>query len=457
MRHMKFALSFAAAAVIAACGGSGPREGDQSPKIKYSAMVSFGDSLSDVGSYAVGSIKAAGGGKFTINGNNTAISPDLTGFNWTELIAAQLDLPAPCPYMTGLEGDASKGLNVPIATNTNCNSYAQGGARVTNPIGSHNKANDPTLGQLTVPVVTQIKNHLAKVGGKFKGDELVLVMAGGNDILQNLDDLKTNATKAGNAAGQTTFATSLTGQLAAGASNPQTAAQAIGLAIATEAARPGSTSTTIVGAGVTAAVAAGNTAAASPAVYGPMVAKAQTDAAAAGAKAGADYAAAHGPELVAAMGQAGAELVALVKNQLIGNGANFVVVNNIGDVASTPTGLAADANTKTLINAMVKAFNDQLTNGLGSEAKVQVVDVFYVSHDQATNPAPYGLTNTTDTACDLSLTKNPTGSSLTCNASNLKSGDASRYSYADGVHPTPFNNKLLARYVSEKMALKGWM
>jgi phospholipase/lecithinase/hemolysin len=157
------------------------------------------------------------------------------------------------------------------------------------------------------------------------------------------------------------------------------------------------------------------------------------------------------------MGQAGAELVALVKNQLVANGASFVVVNNLPDVANTPSGLAADANTKALINAMVKAFNDQLTNGLAVEAKVQLVDVFFVSHDQATNPAPYGLTNVTETACDLSLAKNPTGSSLTCNGSNLKSGDVSHYSYADTVHPTPFNNKLLARYVSEKMALKGWL
>ncbi|WP_395405128.1 SGNH/GDSL hydrolase family protein [Pseudoduganella sp. UC29_106] len=454
---MKLVLSLAAAAVIAACGGNGPREGDQTPKQKYSAMISFGDSLSDVGTYAVGSIKAAGGGKFTINGNNTAINEALTGSNWTELIAAQVGLPAPCPYMTGLEGDASKGLNVPISTNNNCNSYAQGGSRVTNPIGPHNKANDPTVGALTVPVVTQVKNHLAKVGGKFKGDELVLMMVGGNDVLQNLDDLRANATKAGTAAGNTTFATSLTGQLAAGAPSPQTAAQAIGLAIATEAARPGSTSATIVGAGVAAAVAAGNTSAASPAVYGPMVAKAQADATAAGAKAGADYAAAHGPELVVAMGQAGAELVVLVKSQLIANGANFVVVNNLPDVANTPSGLAQDANTKALINAMVKAFNDQLTNGLAAEAKVQLVDVFYVSHDQATNPAPYGLTNVTEPACDLSPAKNITSSSLTCNASNLKPGDVSHYSYADTVHPTPFNNKLLARYVSEKMALKGWM
>jgi phospholipase/lecithinase/hemolysin len=456
MRHTKFALTVMAAAVIAGCGGTSPEAGDQSPKVKYSAMVSFGDSLADVGTYAVGTVKAVGGGKWTINGNNTAISPDLTGSNWTELIAAQIGQPAPCPYMTGLEGDASKGLNVPIATNNNCNSYAQGGARVTNKIGPGNKATGSPLGALTKPVVEQIGFHLAKVGGKFKGDELVLVTVGGNDVLENLADLSNDAKNAGLAAGKTAFATSLAGQLAVGATNPATAAPAIGLAIATAAAA-GASNDDIVKAAVTAAVTAGNTAAASPAVYLPMAAKAQADGNTAGAKAGADFAAAHGPEKVVAMGTAGAELVALVKNQLLANGAKFVVVNNLPDVANTPSGLAQDANTRALINAMVKAYNDQLTNGLSSEANVQLVDLFYVSHDQATNPGPYGLTNVKDTACDLTSPKNPLGVSLTCTAASLKSGDVSRYSYADTVHPTPFNYKLLARYVSEKMALKGWM
>ena len=65
-------------------------------------------------------------------------------------------------------------------------------------------------------------------------------------------------------------------------------------------------------------------------------------------------------ELVAAMAQAGNELVALVKNQLIANGANYVTVNNLPDVATTPAGLSKDASTQALINAMVNAFNSAL-------------------------------------------------------------------------------------------------
>jgi outer membrane lipase/esterase len=321
---------------------------------------------------------------------------------------------------------------------------------VTNPVGPNNKADRQRAGPTTVPVVTQIANHLKAVGGKFKGDELVLVMAGGNDALFQLGALSTAATKAGGAA----YVTSLVGQLAAGATNPATAAQAIGLAAQTEAAKAGSTQITITTAAITAAAGQpGNAAVATTAVNGPMIAKATAD----GTAAGAAYASAHGPELVAAMATAGTELATLVKTQIIANGANFVTVNNLPDVATTPSGRGQPASTQALINAMVSAFNTALTSGLSGEAKVVIVDVFAVSHDQATNPGPYGLTNVSETACDLTPAKNPLGSSLVCNASNLKAGDVSHYSFADDVHPSPFNNLLLARYVSKALVTKGWL
>ncbi|STR25639.1 Autotransporter protein or domain, integral membrane beta-barrel involved in protein secretion [Janthinobacterium lividum] len=463
MHQTKFALAVLAAAVLAGCGGASG--GDQALKVKYTAQVSFGDSLSDVGSYAVGTVQAKGGGKFTINGDNTKISPELTGKNWTEHLAAQFGLAAPCAAETGLEGNAAQGLSVPRVKHAGCYGYAMGGSRVTNPVGPNNKLTGSALGALTVPVVTQIANHLAVSGGKFSGTEAVFVMAGGNDVLFQLGALQAGATAAGKAAGAAAgaqaFATNLTMALAAGAPNPTTAAAAIGAAIKTASAAPGATSETIVGAAVQAAVIAGNTAVASASVYGPLVTKAQADATltgnAAGAKAGADYAVAQGPTLVAAMKQAGTELVALVKDQIIAKGANYVIVNNLPDVAGTPSGLSKDANTKALINAMVSAFNGELSGGLSANAKVLLVDVFAVSHDQATNPGPYGLTNVSETACDLSAPGNILGSSLVCNGSNLKAGDVSHYSYADDVHPTPFNNLLLARYVAKDMVVRGWL
>ncbi|PJJ19933.1 Phospholipase/lecithinase/hemolysin [Janthinobacterium sp. OK676] len=462
MHQTKFALAVLAAAVLAGCGGASG--GDQALKVKYTAQVSFGDSLSDVGSYAVAGVAASGGGKFTINGDNTKINPELTGKNWTEHLAAQFGLPAPCAAETGLEGSIPT-LQAPRVKHAGCFGYAMGGSRVTNPVGPNNKLTGSQLGALTVPVVTQIANHLAVSGGKFSGTEAVFVMAGGNDVLFQLGALQAGATAAGQAAGAAAgaqaFATNLTLALAAGAPNPTTAAASIGAAVKAASAAPGATSATIVGAAVQAAVIAGNTAVGSSAVYGPLVAKAQADATvtgnAAGAKAGADYAAAQGPTLVAAMGQAGKELVALVKDQIIAKGANYVIVNNLPDVAGTPSGLSKDANTKALINAMVSAFNGELSGGLSGNAKVLLVDVFAVSHDQGTNPGPYGLTNVSETACDLTPAKNFLGSSLVCNGANLKAGDVSHYSYADDVHPTPFNNLLLARYVAKDMVVRGWL
>lgn len=450
MRQNNIALTLLTAAVLAACGGSSSTSGNQSLKTKFSAQVTFGDSLSDVGSYAVGTVKALGGGKFNINGDNTAINPALTGKNWTELMAAQLGLPAPCAALTGLDGSVAQGFSVAVTAHAGCTGYAEGGSRVTNPVGIGNKLTGSALGALTLPVATQIQNHLALSGGTFKGDELVLVMAGANDVFLQLAGLSAAAT----AAGTTAFGNTLVGLLAAGATNPQSAAAAIGLALQTESARSGHTDASVVAAAVgAAAIQPGNSAVASPAVYGPRVTQAQ----AAGAKAGADYAAATGPTLVTAMVGVANELTALVKGQIIGKGANYVVVNNLPDIGTTPFSQTIDANTLVLVNAMVKAFNDTLSANLATEAKVVYVDTYFASHDQATNPAPYGLTNVTTRACDFTPAKNALASSLVCNASNLIAGDVSHYAFADDVHPTPFVQLLLARYVSKYMVQKGWL
>lgn len=182
-------------AVLASCGGGG--DGDQSPKLQISRIVSFGDSLSDVGSYnttalagqvslAAGLAGTANSGKFTINSAGAK--------NWIELLAAQYGVAAPCPAQTGLQ---SVGPLVGFAQApqdfADCFAYAQGGARVTEAIGPGNigtlpGASSGALGQLTRPVADQVQAHLAKGtgGDSFASDELVLVLAGGNDLFINL-------------------------------------------------------------------------------------------------------------------------------------------------------------------------------------------------------------------------------------------------------------------------------
>lgn len=463
MRKTSIRLALLAAAMLSACGGGSTSGGDQTLRVKYSAEVIFGDSLADVGTYAVGGIAAAGGGKYTINGSATSVDSQLTGLNWTEVLAAQVGLPKPCAAQTGLKGDASLGFSVPVTDHGGCYGYAQGGARVSNPDGPSSYLSGSPLGQLTRPVTEQVAAHLAVSGGRFKGDELVLVTAGGNDVSKQLENLSKAATAAGQAegarVGAQTFATTLTGLLAAGATNPATAAQAIGLAIQTEAARPGHTDTSIVAVAVgTAAAQPGNAAVASPAVYGPAVAQAQTAATtagnAAGAAAGAKYVTDHAPEAVAGMAQAGAELAALVKTQMVAKGANYVVVGNLGDFANAPVGKSQGASAQALIAAMVNAFNAKLAEGLAGDSKVLVVDLYAISHDQITNPAPYGLTVTDKPAC---ATNSLGGSSLVCTVKTLAAADVSRYMFADDRHPTPYEYRLIAQYVAEQMIIKGWL
>jgi outer membrane lipase/esterase len=465
MRQTHFALALLTAAVLSACGGSdGTSPSEQQLKTSFSSMVSFGDSLSDVGTYAVGNIKLAGGGKFTINGDSTATNATLTGKNWTELMAKQFGLPAPCAAQTGLDGAAGV---VAVVDHPECLSYAQGGARVTNPYGPEHKLTGPTAtGFLTVPVVEQVTRHLTRNAGKFSGTEVVFVTAGGNDALALLGQLQAGATAAGQAAGAAegakvgaeTFVTQLVGLLAATADNPQAAAQAIGTAVFMESQNPAHTTDSIINVAVgTAMVQPGSTELQDPLVTGSIVVKAKTTAEAAGAaagliagqKAGAAYAAAQAPLVVTAMGVAGAELAGIVKTMIIAKGANYVVVNNLPDLGGSPAGKAQDAATQTLINTMVATFNAQLKTGLASEAKALYVDLFSTSHDQIINPGPYGLTNTTTPACTVK--------SLVCTGKTLIPGDVSHFMFADDVLPTPYENTLIAKYVAQQMIVKGWL
>lgn len=467
MRHPHLALTMLTAAVLSACGGSdGTSVEEQKLKTTFSNMVSFGDSLSDVGTYAVGAIKVAGGGKFTINGDGTAIQAALTGKNWTELMATQFGLPAPCAAQTGLDGDAAQGFLVAVVHHANCFSYAQGGARVTNTVGPEHRRTGSALGLLTVPVVQQVSNHLSKSGGKFGGTEVVFVTAGGNDALALLGQLQAGATAAGQAAGAVegakvgaqVYLSTLVALLADGATNKQAAALAIGAAVSAEAQRAGSTPDSISEVAVgTAAVQPGNQAVGQIQVYGPMVVKARFTGEAAGksagevagAKAGVAYAAAQGPAAVTAMGMAGAELAGIVKSMIVANGANHVVVNNLPDLGGSPAGKAQDASTQALINTMVATFNQQLKAGLGSDPKILYVDLYATSHDQIVNPGPYGLTNTSTPACTVP--------SLICTSKTLVAGDVSRYMFADSTLPTPFENALIAQYVAQQMIVKGWL
>ena len=186
--------ALAAAAFLAGCGGDSA--GDQSPRVGFTQMVNFGDSLSDVGTYDVGVVKLQGGGHFSINGQGAT---GLLYINWTEFLAATLKLSQPCAAETGLTpfvgavpivGDETPTFH-DASNGGSCLNYAQGGSRVTLQPGPGNVAlfhpTDPStagnaLGALTIPVHDQIQNYLNHNGQAFSPSALVTVLAGANDV-----------------------------------------------------------------------------------------------------------------------------------------------------------------------------------------------------------------------------------------------------------------------------------
>ena len=174
-------LPLVVALLLGACGGSDPDlPGSGSPsgapttKGAFTSVVSFGDSLSDVGTYAPATSRAGNGsapyfgGKFTTNSTTSTV--------WVENLATALGLRI-TPAEVGFGGTSVKcpAAATPALAGT-CTAYGQGGSRVTDPNGI-GKAG----GALTVPAVTQIANHLARFGS-FRDSDLILVYAGSNDV-----------------------------------------------------------------------------------------------------------------------------------------------------------------------------------------------------------------------------------------------------------------------------------
>jgi phospholipase/lecithinase/hemolysin len=361
--------------LLAACGG-----GDD--KIQYSSVVSFGDSISDAGTYRVGTIAALGGGQFTVN------DPD--GLTWTQVLANTVGAPAQCPAQTGmLPNNGTTGA--PVQNFANCFNYAQGSSRVSssgtgpNGVVLQTAFAQQNLGLMAISLLEQFNNHLTKVGGRYGFADLVTVNAGGNDAFMQL-------TAVGSAFG-----------------------------------------------GGQAAVATGTVAGWSQATLDVV------------ALGGSNAVAAAGAAAVGAMGQAGAELAGYIKTLVVGKGARWVIVRNLGNINGTPFGVTLDAGTQGLITAMTQAFNTQLANGLADAKGVLLYDDYGAN---APNPADYS--NTTTPACGPNAFGAPTGPSLVCNLSNLIAGNVSKYAFADDVHPTPYAHQQAAATAYSLMVKAGW-
>ncbi len=406
MKNTTIGISIASiCAVLVGCGsGSGSDSSTPPPQSKYSQMVVFGDSLSDAGTYKVGTIADYGGGKYTINSPTAKI--------WVDHVADYFGLQNTCAAQTGLpnilSGLVVQYLGASIFNNNACANYAQGGARVSNPLsltsydlqqallaidpsGTAAKAAAP-LGTMATPVAQQMGSYLTRNGGTYTGKELVTVLIGANDIFMNMAAISEASTG---------------GPAAVGAAKLAGWPEGVQAVLADTSLDP----TVRVNAAM----------------------------------------AASGVSLTEAV----AQLLGNIEKQILAKGAKAVVVSNIPDIGLTPSVLSSPS-AKFLATSLVSIFNDALKAGLATPKfnGVTLVDSFKQSQTQAANPSEYGLSNITDVACGYRDPVIKEGS-LGCTAATTISADTSRYMYADNVHPTPYAHSLFAQYFIKSISSAG--
>ncbi|MEM5328436.1 SGNH/GDSL hydrolase family protein [Paraburkholderia sp. JHI2823] len=169
--RIRAAIFAALIGVLTACGGSGGGGGGGSSSGSSTSgppggvtlqVVSFGDSLSDVGTYAP-LASAVGGGRFTTN----------PGQVWSQNVAQYYGNTLGAAYTVGLDHklSAQGGLG-----------YAEGGATVATPANQYDFLSD-VIGNIEMPVNQQVSSYLT-AHGSFNSGQLVLVWAGSNDVLR---------------------------------------------------------------------------------------------------------------------------------------------------------------------------------------------------------------------------------------------------------------------------------
>lgn len=166
---VRHAMLAAVLSLLAACGGGGGggggggSSGTAAPAGGiHLQIVSFGDSLSDVGTYAP-IASAAGGGRFTTN----------PGQVWTQDVAQYYGdtLTAAFTISATHQLSAQGGFG-----------YAEGGATVATPANLYDFLAD-VIGNVEMPVTQQVSAYLS-AHGSFGSNQLVLVLAGANDVLR---------------------------------------------------------------------------------------------------------------------------------------------------------------------------------------------------------------------------------------------------------------------------------
>lgn len=163
---VRAAIFAVAISLLSACGGNGDSSINGSAATPAGGInlqiVSFGDSLSDVGTYAP-IASAVGGGRFTTN----------PGQVWTQDVAQYYGDTLSAAYTIDFTHklSAQSGLG-----------YAEGGATVATPANQSDFLTE-VIGNVEMPVTQQVSRYLA-AHRSFNTNQLVLVWAGANDVLR---------------------------------------------------------------------------------------------------------------------------------------------------------------------------------------------------------------------------------------------------------------------------------
>ena len=124
-------------------------------------------------------------------------------------------------------------------------------------------------------------------------------------------------------------------------------------------------------------------------------------------------------------------------------GAEYILVPTVPDLGVTPQFRAGGAAQQAAGTQLATTYNNALYGGIAASGlRVIPLDTFNLLREITANPAPYGITNVTGTACNPQIT----ASSVTCSPTNTIPGAAESYAFADGVHPSSKAHRILADY-----------
>lgn len=311
------------------------------------------------------------------------------------------DAPNYADYLAGRYGLSVTAVNVANPnTNQNGNNFAEGGAQSTNV--SNTISTPPITGTPIRNLPQQVTDYLTRTGGKADSNAAYVVWSGGNDI-------------------------------PAAASNPATAASYMTNAAQSVLKQAGTLKQ--LGAGLVIVPNVPNFANTPAALYASI----QGYAAATGTSANLNNAIGAAWQALSA----GSNNSTATEQATIGNAISAAAVALGGP--ATAAGLSTvQAQNAASLGQLATLYNTSVNAGLTTLGNnVLRPDVAGLFNEMLLNPALYGFSNATGSACAPSTS---TDNSLTCTSAGVPFKNQS-YVFSDDRHPSPLTHQVLGQYM----------